>query len=235
MNKSIFITGVGKGLGRALFLYGQKSNYKTYGLLRNIEQFKDLQKDMIPEMGKLILADVGNDDCIDKIHNAVGENKIDLLINNAGIPGKGQKLAEVESDDMMQAFNVHCIGVLRVTKALETNLKKAKSPTVININSRLGSISRQSDGIFKDVPVSYAYRIAKAAQNMLSCCLKNEFEELVNIVALHPGKIKTEIAQKDADIEVDWAAKKIITDWENGQLNKFNGIIDLTEDKIIKW
>lgn len=231
--KSIFITGITSGLGKALFSHCIQNDYIVYGLLRNAEEYNRL-KQSLPNNAYLILADISEDKAIDTIQNAVQNKSIDLLINNAGIAGTASILHEVQTDELLRLFNVHCAGTLRVTKALEKNLLASTNAMVINVNSRLGSITRQSNGTYKDLTVSYAYRIAKASQNMLTNCLRAEFNDKVKFIALHPGKLKTEIAQPNADIEPEESARHIIDAWENNRLEEKNGIIELPES-LIEW
>jgi hypothetical protein len=80
-------------------------------------------------------------------------------------------------------------------KAVIDNLKRNNNTTVINLNSRLGSITHQNIGTFKDMEVSYSYRIAKSSQNMLTNSLRLEFED-VNFVSLTPGRLSTKIEHK---------------------------------------
>lgn len=156
-----------------------------------------------------------------------------MIINNAGIGGNGFKLEKLESNELLELFNVHCVGVIRVLKALKTNFYHNQDAIILNISSRLGSINNQSLGIYKNLEVSYAYRIAKASQNMLTNCLKLEFENQ-NFISLMPGKLKTDIAQPDADILPSESAKKIIELWEQHKFRNENGIKELDGD-LIQW
>ncbi|MGB0428935.1 MAG: SDR family NAD(P)-dependent oxidoreductase [Bacteroidia bacterium] len=233
MSKNVFITGINKGLGKELFELFLTKEYTVYGLLRNQLVAEKLKRNL-PENGKLILADVSTDESINAIQKVVSENPIDLLINNAGIGGKSHLIGKIDSDEINELFNIHCLGVFRTVKALETNLLKANEPLVLNLNSRLGSITRQGNGTYDHITVSYSYRIVKAAQNMLTNCLRKEFKGEIKFVSIHPGKMKTEIAQVDADIEPREVANRIIQFYENGKLIEENGITELGKE-LIEW
>ena len=157
-----------------------------------------------------------------------------LLINNAGIPGTSYLIQNANSVEIIELFNIHCLGVFRTTKALANNLIKAKKPMILNINSRFGSITRQSQKNYENLNISYSYRIAKAAQNMLTNCIRLEFKDRIEVISIHPGKMKTEIASKDADLEPIEVAKKIVNFYEKGLLKETNGIIEI-EKEIIEW
>ena len=82
---------------------------------------------------------------------------------------------------------------------------------IIYISSRFGSIRKIFSGEFDDITCSYAYRISKAAQNMLTQCISREYRDSgVKVCAFHPGKLKTASASSDADKEPEEAARKLI-------------------------
>jgi len=233
MPKKVLITGVTKGLGKELFNLFAQNNYFTYGVIRDEYKLKELQS-RYPNNTKIILADLSADNSIDAIQEAVQDDNIDLLINNAGIGGKSFVIEEVESAELLELFNIHCLGVLRTTKALTKNLTKADRPLILNMSSRFGSITRQSNGHYKDLAASYSYRIAKASQNMLTNCIRAEFKNRIEVISLHPGKMKTAIAQSDADAEASDIALKIFSHYEKGLLQETNGIIELDKE-VIEW
>ena len=231
--KTILITGISRGLGKELFELFVSKGYCVYGILRNKFEAERL-KEELPENGKVILADLSSDQSINLIQAAVGQNPVDLLINNAGVGGKSHLIDEIESKEILELFNVHCLGVFRTVKALKANLLKANEPVVLNMSSRLGSITRQSNGTYENITVSYSYRIGKAAQNMLTNCLRTEFKDEVKFVSLHPGKMKTDIAQVDADIEPKVVADRILKYFEKGAFVEEKGIVEL-EEELIEW
>lgn len=233
MSKNIFITGINKGLGKELFELFLSKGYTVYGLLRN-QLVAEKLKSNLPENGKLILADVSIDESINAIQKVVRGNTIDLLINNAGIGGGSHLIDEIESKEIIDLFNIHSLGVFRTVKALKTNLLKASDPIVLNLNSRLGSITRQANGTYDDITVSYSYRVAKAAQNMLTICLRKEFKNEIKFLSLNPGKMKTGIAQVDADVNPEVVANRLLEFYENEKLVEENGVIELDKE-LIEW
>lgn len=230
--KTILITGINKGLGKELFNQLVEREYFVFGLLRNEEIYNELLKNK-PKNVELILADISNDDCIKEINQIVKDTNIDLVINNAGIGGEGMNLESANSKEIIELINVHCLGVLRVMKSISQNLIQNNKTTIINLNSRLGSITHQSIGTFKNLDVSYSYRIAKASQNMLTNCLRLEFEG-INFVSLTPGKLKTGLAQVDANLTPSESAKRIIEYWELEKFENTNGILEVP-NKIMEW
>jgi len=233
MQKNVFVTGIGSGLGKELFWQLCNKGYFVFGLLRNREDYERLNT-LKPGNSALVLADLSGDTCIEAIAAVVKDTPLHLVINNAGIGGRTTLLEEVPSAEIAELFNVHCLGVLRVMKALRKNILHEARPIVVNISSRMGSITHQGAGTFADLEVSYSYRIAKASQNMLTACLRKEFGGLVTFVSLHPGKMKTELAQTDANLEPWQSAERIIDFWENDGFEQWNGIFEIP-DKLLEW
>jgi len=233
MQKRVLITGINRGLGKELFNCFATKQYFVYGIVRK-EAEVELLKQKYPENSKIILADLSSDESIKLIQKSIQDNAIDLLINNAGIAGTSYLIQDVNSVEIIDLLNIHCLGVLRTTKALANNLLKTKKPLILNLNSRLGSINRQSQRTYENLNISYSYRIAKAAQNMLTNCIRLEFKDRIEVISIHPGKMKTEIASKDADLSPIEVANKIVHHYENGLLKETNGILEL-EKGIIEW
>lgn len=231
--KRVVITGINRGLGKEMMGQFISKGYFVYGVLRNKSDFEMLRKDL-PHNSKLIFADIGSDNSIDSIREVIQDSPIHLLINNAGISGSESEIEKVESSEVNELFNIHCLGVLRTVKALKNNLFKSVNPLVINLNSRLGSINRQDRGVYQDLVVSYSYRVAKAAQNMLTACLRSEFKGKVRFISLHPGRMKTEIASMDADMEPIDVANRILEFYEGGRIEEKSGIVELDKE-LIEW
>lgn len=150
---------------------------------------------------------------------------IDIVINNAGIPGEETELLHVTSDELLSLFNIHCLGVVRAVKGTFSLLLKSTAPKVINVSSRLGSLSKMASEEFQQGQFSYSYRIAKAAQNMLTLCMELEFREHgIEVVAIHPGKLKTEIGAEDANLSLRQGAENVyhwIVSTNKGESGRF--------------
>ncbi len=69
---------------------------------------------------------------------------------------------------------------------------------------------------------------------MLTVSLRAEFKDKIQFISLHPGKMKTEIAQTDADIEPKKVAKMIFESYENDEFKNKNGIMELNNG-LIEW
>lgn len=217
-SKSVLITGAGSGFGRALSELFSSRGWTVFAL---VHQAKDAQRlrAMQSDRCVAVVSDVTAPDLGAKVQAALRHQPhLDLLINNAGMGGRGKSFAATSAEELESLFRVHCAGAFNVTKALMPYLLKSSNPAIINVSSRLGSMTRNARAEFKGKPFSYSYRIAKAAQNMLTLCLCQEFEDQgLHIYAIHPGELKTANAAYDASREPEEAALKLM-DWIEGDL-----------------
>ncbi|OQR57352.1 SDR family NAD(P)-dependent oxidoreductase [Bacillus sp. CDB3] len=210
----VLITGGNRGLGLQLVKVFHENGHIVYPLVRSVEAIEQL-KQMFSSRCFPILADLSDDESTECIKKQVEEytEYIDLVINNAGITGKETEVLRTNSEELTDLFNVHCLGVIRAIKGTYPALTKSNHPRIINISSRLGSLHKMAAKEFPQGEFSYSYRIAKAAQNMLTLCLQQEFADKgIRVTAIHPGKLKTDIGASDANMTPAEGAQNIY-DW----------------------
>lgn len=213
MRESVaLITGVNRGFGFELTREYCRLRWRVFGVLRNKEHVAKLSS----ELGKAfipIIADL-RDDTATSIIRQILEGKtehISLIVNNAGIVGNGYEVETVACNEIKELFDVHCCGAIRCLQAALPFLRKAEHATIVNVNSRLGSISNVSSGCYDHINASYGMRMAKAAQNMLSASLHRELKNTgISVFSVHPGKIQTRMGSPDADMTAKQAAKRFI-------------------------
>ena len=143
--------------------------------------------DDLAQLGVRIIenVDVSDGDSIKHLKDTLGDQRIDILVNGAGIL-REDKLGELDYDEMTEQFRVNTLGPLRVTEALLDNLRKGSK--VIIITSRVGSIKDNSSGGY------YGYRASKTAVNQVGMNLKHELlPRGVAVALLHPGLVATDM------------------------------------------
>jgi NAD(P)-dependent dehydrogenase (short-subunit alcohol dehydrogenase family) len=151
-------------------------------------------------------------------------DRIDLLINNAGIYGPNtQSLETVTPEIMRQVFEVDCIGPLRVVQALKERVIAARG-VIANISSKMGSSTDNTSGGY------YAYRAAKAALVIVSRSMAIDLAPTgVHVITLHPGWVKTDMGGHAAPVEVSDAVRGMakvlshVDGYEPGAFVAFDG------------
>lgn len=212
MSPSVLITGAGRGLGQALVHEFAGRSFRVFALVRSRKAANALQTEGNGNIHPIV-GDITENGLPQAVENALrphGES-LDMLINNAGISGSLWSIEQQPEEEVARLFETHCVGALRCTRAVLPFLRSAGEPLVVNVSSRLGSVSRVTAGVFDDGSFSYSYRIAKAAQNMLTACLHRELHEQgIKICAVHPGRIRTESAAPGACLTPVQAAQRLV-------------------------
>lgn len=129
---------------------------------------------------------------------AMEAEPLDMVINCAGVLHEPEgmqperRLSEVRADWLLRSFAVNGAGPLLLAKHFESLLPRRERVVFASLSARVGSISDNRLGGW------YAYRGAKAAQNMFMKTLSIELARRargVVCVALHPGTTRTELSQ----------------------------------------
>ena len=112
---------------------------------------------------------------------------------------------------MLDLFQANCLGALRCTRACLPYLRTAPHPLVVNISSRLGSMSWNVTHPSVAKVHSYSYRVSKASMNMLTVCMALELESIgIRVVAVHPGTVRTRLGSPDAKLSPREAAAALV-------------------------
>ncbi len=229
---NVLITGAGRGLGFALVSEYAQRGHTVVALVRSPESVTHISNTsgVIPVIGDVTKAE--SLDALTSTLNNLGT--LDTLINNAGVPGSAYQLQNVTSAEVENLMRVHCLGPLKVTQIALPFLRRSSRPVIVNISSRLASLGNNATGAFAGRGFSYSYRIAKAAQNMLTQCLSQEFDsDNIKTWAIHPGRLQTPSGSSDAHISPEDAARKLVRLIEERNLP--NGIFYSIEDGQLLW
>jgi len=210
----VLITGASRGLGRALVESFLRRGCAVLGLVRSQRDAEELSS-AHPERFQTIVADVTSSEVVEACEQAIGSHygALDILVNNAGTRGYLTSIAQAPEHEVSELFALHCLGALRTTRAAFPFLRKSSRGLVVNVTSRMGSIARTVDGDFTSKDLSYSYRVAKAAQNMLTLCLSQELRaEGISVCAVHPGRLRTDSGPPDPEMSAGEGAERL-TDW----------------------
>ncbi|WP_049723557.1 SDR family oxidoreductase [Gilvimarinus polysaccharolyticus] len=198
MSNTVVITGANRGIGLSFAQLYLARGYTVYAVCRTTSAELD-------GSGANVIdgVDVGTDEGINKLDQALQNVSIDLLINNAGIL-RDESLGQLNLDTIRTQFEINALAPLRATEVLADRL--TGDAKVALITSRMGSITDNTSG------GRYGYRMSKAALNAagmsLACDLKPRG---VAVAILHPGLVGTEMIGGHGDITPDQAAERLMT------------------------
>jgi NAD(P)-dependent dehydrogenase (short-subunit alcohol dehydrogenase family) len=181
--KSIFITGVGSGIGRATALFFAKRGWLVAGYDVNQDGLTALQSEGINGIFERL--DVSDPDAVREAVGRFGnitQGRLDLLFNNAGIDAKGP-FAEMPWERIEQVVSVNLIGGLA--------LIKAAFPLLANTPGSI-CLSTASASAIVGAPGRAVYSATKHALKGLTEALSVEFASAgVRAADLLPGIIDT--------------------------------------------
>ncbi|MEO7122360.1 MAG: SDR family oxidoreductase [Lacisediminihabitans sp.] len=117
--------------------------------------------------------------------------RIDALVNNAGIAidGPGHRASNPDFDRIKTTLDTNLFGAWACARAVAPHMRAAGYGRIVNMSSSMASLTLTEDD------ESPAYRISKAALNMLTVLLAAELREggiLVN--AASPGYTRTDMS-----------------------------------------
>jgi NAD(P)-dependent dehydrogenase (short-subunit alcohol dehydrogenase family) len=210
--RTALVTGAGSGLGLALASTLAARGAFVFGLVRRPESLAALAEGT-GSRAVAVLGDVTQPSVEAAIQGALAAHgrPLHLLVNNAGAMASGRTLAELDPAEILRLVDLHANGALRCTRAALPALERAERAVVVNVSSRLGSVTRVARGEFDGLRISYAMRISKAALNMATACLARELAGAgIAVHSLHPGRIRTRMASADADVDPQEAAERLL-------------------------
>jgi NAD(P)-dependent dehydrogenase (short-subunit alcohol dehydrogenase family) len=232
--RSVLITGASRGLGRALLEHYHLLGWQVLPLVRDAAVAEQLAAEL--EGCMPIVGDVAQEEVDSAISETLTElERLDVLINNAGIPGKAVHIDEVTTAEVEALFYTHCLGALRCVKAALPFMQRGKR-IIVNVTSRFGSTTRYAAGVYSDRSISYAYRIAKASQNMLTVSLAQELGPRGFVVCgVHPGRLKTASGASDADTEPAEAATRLAAFIDRMDSTVNGHCFDVLNNETMEW
>ena len=192
MKKVILITGASSGIGKDTAISLIKHGHVVYGAARRLEMMQDI----IQAGGHAIKMDILKDRNIDDVVNQIinEQNRIDVLINNAGY-GLWGAVETISIDEAKRQFDVNIFGLAYLTKKIIPIIGKQKSGKIINMSSMGGKVY---------TPFGAWYHATKYALEGWSDCLRIELKSFgIDVILIEPGVIKTEFQDVMMDSTVE--------------------------------
>ena len=185
------ITGANKGLGFETARRLKEAGQTVYIGTRDVERRQAAAAELGVAFVQLDVTDEAS------VAAAAAELKrlagrLDVLINNAGIAGPHQEVADLTAADASQVFGTNVIGIVRVTHAFSPLLRHSDAPVIVNVSSGMGSFAVTQDASRIESKVGAPlYSASKAAVTMLT----TEYAKLlpnIKVNAADPGYTSTE-------------------------------------------
>jgi NAD(P)-dependent dehydrogenase (short-subunit alcohol dehydrogenase family) len=185
------VTGCSTGIGFATAVALARVGHEVFAGMRNPTKSPELAELAAKE--KLSVTVVPLDvDSDESVRNGVQQilaagGSIDVLVNNAGISGRGP-VEEADISHFREVMETNFFGALRCTQAVLPGMREKKSGHILNVSSVAGRMA-----LSPQVP----YAASKFALEAMSEILAQEVRRFGILVAIiEPGVIATPIFSK---------------------------------------
>jgi NAD(P)-dependent dehydrogenase (short-subunit alcohol dehydrogenase family) len=183
--KVAMITGASQGLGRALALAYAREGAMLVINSRNYESIRDVVEE-IHGLGVEVLgigADVTSSSDVEDLVDVAVEHydRIDVLVNNAGLLGPRVAIEEYPEDEWRRVLDANLTGPFLVSKAAIPYMREGAS--IVNVTSGVSIEGRAEWG---------AYSVSKFGMEGLTQILAAELKDRgIRVNSVDPGGMRT--------------------------------------------
>lgn len=228
----VLITGANRGLGLGLVHAYLEDGWDVIAVCRNPAE--ELERVASPHLS-VQLCDLTDDGDLARLAATLGEEPLDVLINNAG---RMARSGFVASEDSQQGFghfdrklwhdmfDINLFTPMQLAELLADNLERAERGRIVTISSMLGSMALNSSGGI------YAYRASKAGVNAIMKSMAIDLENRgIIAIAQHPGWVRTDMGGAGADIDIETSVNGMkgvidrLTPADSGKLISYDGSV----------
>jgi len=194
---SVLVTGANRGIGLEFARQYADASWRVFATCRDpshATHLKGLGGDI-----RVHALDIGDFERMDALARELGDQAIDVLVNNAGVYGPGpQMLESLDYEGWAETFRIDCMAQLRMSRAFLDHVARSERKVIVAITSKMGSIGDNASG------GGYIYRASKAALNAAFRSLAIDLAPRGVIAAvIHPGWVKTDMGGRNAPIGAD--------------------------------
>lgn len=201
------VTGANRGLGLEFTRRFAARGDTVLATSRDPSSSPDLEAlaSANPDRVRPLQLDVTSAESVAGLTAALGDESIDVLLNNAGHMGPYTGIENLDWENMDRCFRINVMGPLRVIQAVLGNLRRSRVRHIVNMSSKMGSITDNTSG------GAYAYRMSKAALNMANKSLSNDLaDEGFVCIVMHPGWVRTRMGGPSGVIDVETSVSNMI-------------------------
>ena len=189
MNKIVIVTGASRGIGREI---AKELAIKGYTVVANYNKseikIKELQKELSEKNVNIDIfkADISKRSETKELVKYVLEkyNKIDILINNAGI-SQIKEFTQITDEDWNNMINTNLDSVFYMTQEVIKNMIHNKNGCIINMSSIWGQVGASCES---------HYSVSKAGIDALTKSLAKELgPSNIRVNSIAPGMIDTDM------------------------------------------
>lgn len=189
--KIAFITGASVGIGAATAKLLASQQYNLILAARRVDALKQLSTELNTQFGistLVVKLDVRNRKDVEETISGLPDEwqKINVLVNNAGLASGLSSIDEGDMDDWDAMIDTNIKGLLYVTRNVIPLMKNNESGHIINIGSIAGKEVYANGNV---------YCATKHAVDALNKAMRLELSKFpIKVTAIHPGAVETEFS-----------------------------------------
>ncbi len=230
--KTVVITGCSRGIGLEFVRQLLARGDRVFAGARRPEACPDLMQLAQAHGDRLTVLPLDVTSLAHRMNLAstVGDRPVDLLINNAGVYGPvPDRLGDTDENAWLETFRVNVIAPRQVVEALLPQLRRAASPCIALLSSKMGSMGDNGSG------GAYIYRSSKAALNAVGVSLARDLRsEGILTLILHPGWVLTDMGGPNAEITVTESVSSMLKTLDGASSGDNGRFIDV-DGSTIPW
>ena len=186
-SRTIYLTGVSRGLGQALANLLMENGHVVIGCARNEAVINRMRK-VHGSPHRFSVVDVTDQAAVEAWidESFVDDQSSSLLVNNAALINRNAMLWEVPPEEFEQLMNVNIRGTYHCIRSVVPRMMKAGGGGIINVSSTWGRTTSAEVA---------PYCASKFAIEGLTSALAQELPPPLFAVAINPGIINTEMLQ----------------------------------------
>ncbi len=191
MKKIVLITGATAGIGKACAEKFAAANHNLIITGRRKERLNQLKTDLEKDFGIQVLTlcfDVQDRQAVTAAFSQLPEawQRIDVLINNAGLALGKDSFEDADIDDWDTMLNSNVHGLLYVSKAVVPFMIKEKKGHIVNMGSVAGKEVYEKGNV---------YCASKFAVDAITKAMRIDLlKDNIKVTGIHPGAVETEFS-----------------------------------------
>jgi short-subunit dehydrogenase len=183
------ITGASSGIGLELVKLAARDGYDLVLVARSSDKLRSLAEEMAARHGVVVqqvVADLSKPGGVATVLDRLGDTRIDVLVNNAGVGGQGRFAVERDLSSDLAMIELNVASLVELTGHLLPPMVERKQGAILNLASTAG---------FTPGPLQAVYFASKAFVRSFSEALTEECRRSgVRVTALCPGPVDTGFA-----------------------------------------
>ena len=223
---TVLITGANRGIGLEMARQYAAAGDKVIACVRDPAAATELNE--IAKSGDVSLEkmELGDFDSITAMRERIGDQPIDIIINNAGWVGGGtQGIDDFDIAEWHRTLDINTIGPLILAREFKSNLAASGHGKLMNVSSQLAASTWPMGGML-------IYSTTKAGLSKITQILAIDWkDEPITVAVMHPGWVKTDMGGPNAQLTPEESAEGIrnviagMTKEDSGKFYKWNGEI----------